>query len=304
MTPDAPLPQLLADARTAALHAWAGIAHYYRGDFAVFDKPDGPATDADRKADLLIVEFLTQRYPRDVYGYLTEEFENDPSRLERRRVWIIDPIDGTSEFMKGQHDFAVHIGLAERTGDVSVPIVAVVYVPTAGMMFTATAGGGAFVEVERRAPGADPWWAASDPDPATADFDAPRRLAVSTSPGSPNLTAVISKSHSTRRLRATLEAMPLGRTYRRGSVGVKMAEVASANADFYLNTENGKCKEWDVCAPHLILEEAGGRVTDLRGRPITYNRSDVRTGRGILASNSTAHDYLLEELTKIPVLFE
>ncbi|MBX3729802.1 MAG: 3'(2'),5'-bisphosphate nucleotidase CysQ [Candidatus Sumerlaeia bacterium] len=298
-------PDHLAEARHAALHAWAAIAHFYCGEFEVFHKDDGPATEADRLADRLIVEHLARHFPRSDYGYLSEEFEDDATRLERSRVWIIDPIDGTNDFMDGLDDFAMHVALAERGSDGRFrPVAAIVYQPCPGWLFSARAGEGAFLEVEQRDDPDEAWWHSPAPDPATAHFDAPVRLAVSSTAAREALVAIVSRSHMTRRLKAALDGLAVARTLRRGSLGVKIADVARGAADFYLHTEHGRCKEWDLCAPHLILEEAGGRVTDLRGEPLDYNQPDVRAHHGVLASNGAAHDLLLRRLATIPELFQ
>ncbi|MBI5154694.1 hypothetical protein HZA57_05605, partial [Candidatus Poribacteria bacterium] len=174
--PDAPpdLSACLADARHAALLAWGRISHFHNGTFRVFQKPDGPATEADHLADQVIVRYLEERYPRDTHGFLSEEFENDPERLERGRVWIIDPIDGTEDFMKGRGDFAIHIALAARGEDgVFHPAVAVVYHPMAGVIYSAIRGCSALAEHEVRAEAGAFWWTGGTSDPKAANFAEP-----------------------------------------------------------------------------------------------------------------------------------
>ncbi|MCB2153599.1 3'(2'),5'-bisphosphate nucleotidase CysQ [bacterium] len=289
-----------------ALEAWGRISHYHRADdLDVYEKPDGPVTDADRLADQIIVQALEKLYPRTDYGYLSEEFERDPDRFAKSRVWIIDPIDGTQDFIQGRDDFAIHIGLVERNEDgIFEPIVGIVYHPRAGRMYSAIVGQGAWVQEEIRPSEGAFWWTPDEPDPASARFAEPQRMHVSARTELSELTAVISRSHMTRRLKATVEALPLKGYYRRGSLGVKLAEVARAEADFYILTERGRCKEWDTCAPHIIVIEAGGRVTDLDGKELTYNNEDVHIHGGLLATNSVSHDMLLSALEDIPILYK
>jgi len=299
------LPRALDCARRAALDAWSAISHFHGGKFEVEEKSDGPSTSADKMADRLIVANLQREYPPERFGYLTEEFLRDPIRLERPAVWIIDPIDGTSDFIKGSGDFAIHIGLVVPGAKGFEPAVSVVYHPLAGHLFTAIRGGGAFVEREERSgePGAARWWsrpAAAPPRPwQEARFAAPQPLRVTAHSDIEKMTAVYSASHQTRRLKRMLELVPFARSYARGSVGVKLGEIALGRADVYVNTERGICKEWDLCAPHLILEEAGGRVTTLEGDPVFYNQSEVRLLAGILASNGANHPALVELISPL-----
>ncbi len=295
----------LADARLAALTAWHRIHHFHRGEFEIYHKQDGPATDADRLADEVIVEFLRARYDDATTGYLTEESENDDSRLEKEVAWIIDPIDGTTDFIKGGDDFALHIAAVAR--DVSgshCMAAAVVYHPRAGLLYSAIAGGGAHVEREQREDGEPFWWEREGVTPEMAAFNAPEPITVTTNAALGDLTAVVSRSHPTVRLRAALDTLPIKGHYRRGSLGVKIMEVAAGRADFYLHTETGMCKEWDLCAPHLILAEAGGRVSNMLGEPRTYNQADVLVHGGVLATNGAAHAALVAALREVPGLVE
>jgi 3'(2'), 5'-bisphosphate nucleotidase len=309
MTNDALYPvtlrQAVECARAAALEAWAAISHFHGGGYEIEHKPDGPSTEADKLADRIIVEALRRRYPPREYGYLSEEFVRDPIRLERRAVWIIDPIDGTRDFIRGSLDFAMQIGLVIQEGEVWLPAVGVVYHPLAGRMYWAVRGAGAFVEEELAAEQThcERWWARRPEEPPrpieSARFHAPVALKVSGVRDIEKMTAVVSASHRTRRLLRVLEIVPFARHYSRGSVGVKIAEIAAGKAEVYVNTERGHCKEWDLCGPHLILTESGGRLTTLDGEAISYNREDVRLHGGILASNGPAHESLLEAISPL-----
>lgn len=263
-----------AIATEAALAAWRAIAPLYGAEYAIEHKADGPATDADRLADRVILEHLRAHFPPDTYGYLTEESVDDASRLARGRVWIIDPIDGTRDFIRGTGHFAVQIGLVER-GEQGIfrPVVAVVLRPTAGLLCTAIAGRGA-------------WRRAMD------GTDVPQRLRVSTRDGIGRLRAVVSNADRTSRLARFIHGLGLESYYNIGSLGVKVCLIASGEAELYVVTGLGKVKEWDTCAPELILQEAGGRMTDLCGRPLYYNRPDPRMHAGLLASNGPAHGQL------------
>ena len=115
----------------ASRRAWEAIEGLYEAGNVVERKADGPVTAADRLADSVIVEMLEMEHPRDHYGYLTEESENDLTRLERDRVWIIDPIDGTTDFINRTGNFAIHIALVEKIQpELWLPVAAAVAQPT------------------------------------------------------------------------------------------------------------------------------------------------------------------------------
>lgn len=290
----------------AALSAWSSISHFHRGTYDVEHKDEGPSTTADKLADRLIVEFLRSRFKGERFGFLSEEAPADPARLGREALWIVDPIDGTKDFIRGSGDFAIHIGMAEQRGpgvgfwDATVGVV---YHPIAGHLFYGSRGNGTWIREEkaRGKPVAERWWSREGlPPDATLraadlerDFEAPRRLQVAGQDTIERMTAVVSQSHRTKKLSRVLELVPFARSYSRGSVGVKIGEVLLGAADVYVNTTRGSCKEWDLCAPQALLEEAGGKVTSLDGDEILYNREDVYIPNGILASNGLAHDALV-----------
>jgi 3'(2'), 5'-bisphosphate nucleotidase len=285
------LDRALADAREAAILAWRAIRHFYRGSYDIFEKDEGPATEADILADRTILGHLRARYDEAVHGYLSEELAHGPERLALDLCWIIDPIDGTRDFIAGREDFAVQIALAGRVGDDSIPLVAIVYQPATGHLYAAKRGGGATVELIPEAllaaEGAVP------PPSVTAPIAPSSRGDLLTS------HSVVTRSNISKKLQRVIDHLGIAETSNRGSFGVKVAEVATGRADLYLNTAHRRCKEWDVCAPHLILEEAGGRLTDLAGRAITYNKADVYVDYGAVASNSLLHPEVLSKLEEI-----
>lgn len=261
----------LEDARLVALLAWERIAGFYRGTFEVFEKDsDGPATEADIIADKFIVSWLSDRYPTDRFGYLSEEAANKPERMERDFCWIIDPIDGTRDFIDGGADFAVQVGLAIRTSEGTFdPVLGVVYQPVAGMLYLGATGFGAWRE--------------------NVLLGSRERLLVSQVESLSECTLVVTRSNMGRRLRTAMAALQPRESYQAGSLGVKVAHVAERRADLYLNTSRRFCKEWDTCAPDAIIRAAGGVMTDMKGRPITYNKPDVYVDEGLIVANKYLH---------------
>jgi 3'(2'), 5'-bisphosphate nucleotidase len=286
--PQNPWERLLNDACRATARAWAEIAPLYAAGAHVEHKPEGPVTEADRLADRLIQEELQALYPTDQYGYLTEETEDNLDRLDRDRVWIIDPIDGTSDFILKNGNFVIQIGLVERDPSGAwEAVLGVVYRPVGGdpalgEMYSAIRGRGGRVEFYNR----------NEPTGRT------RELHVSSRSTIERMKAVISNSHRSARLDRFVESLPFHQVRPVGSIGIKLCLIARGDFDFYVNLARGKCREWDICGPGLILTEAGGTLTDLEGRPIRYNQRDVRNHGGMLASNGILHDRFTAEVER------
>ena len=233
-----------------------------------------PVTIADRTASKIIVEGLSAEFPDD--GILSEEEFDDQQRLGKKRVWIIDPLDGTSGFVGKNGDFAVQIGLAER----GTSILGVVFLPFENVLYFATYGGGAFV-IENDEP--------------------QKRLRVSEKTDFGEMLLASSRNHRSPRMNKIVGKFGLKREVQRGSVGLKIGLIAQQFADLYIHL-SPRTKHWDTCAPEIILREAGGEMTDLFGGKIIYNTPDVQNHNGILASNGVSHDSAVKNLK--PLLTE
>jgi 3'(2'), 5'-bisphosphate nucleotidase len=264
-----PLAAELAVALDAARAAGAVILdHYGRAATGVADKADGtPVTAADLAANRVLVGRLRAAFPAD--GLLSEESVDDPARLGRRRVWIVDPLDGTKDFLARTGDFAVHVGLAAG----GEAVLGVVYQPTTGVALTAVRGAGAFVDVDgARAPAHGS--AAAGPTGL--------RVGVSRTAGDPALLRFVAAAA------AWATVVPMG-------ASVKFMALARGELDAVVCL-NDREREWDTCAPEAVLREAGCVLTDLDGRPFRYNQADVRHWRGSLATNGACHATLLERV--------
>jgi 3'(2'), 5'-bisphosphate nucleotidase len=253
-----------------ARQAGAAIMDYYREGVAIDYKPgDEPVTVADRAADEIISDGLRAAFPHD--GLLTEESEDDPTRLEKERVWIVDPLDGTTEFLEETDDFVVQIALVIR----GHPALGVVYQPVEEVLYYARQGRGAY-----------------------RDHNGLRTcLHVSAEAESQRMCLVASRSHYSDLIEAARQRLGIQTVQRAGSVGLKVALLAQGVCDLYLATR--VCKEWDLCAPHALLEEAGGELTDLYGAAFVYNKPEVSECLGLVGSNGLAHDRILESLAPL-----
>jgi len=252
-------------ARAIALEAATLVDGYRGGPLDVQSKPgDEPVTAADHAANTLIVDRLRQAFPDDVI--LSEEIPDDGSRLGRPRVWMVDPIDGTRDFILGDDGFAVMIGLAVD----GRPKVGVVAQPVTGKVYSGVAGVGAWLG-RREAP---------DEPPAP--------LRTSSIAGPPGIRLVASKSHRTARIEAVRKALSIDDEINIGSVGLKIGLVAEAARDLYVYS-GGRTKVWDTCGPEAILIGAGGQMTDMDGQLLAYTEPDLYNRRGIVASNGPLH---------------
>ncbi len=244
---------------------------FYIGSSEVrYKSGDEPVTEADRSANQHILARIRARFPED--GLLSEESKDDLSRLQKERVWIIDPMDGTKEFIARNGEFSVMIGLAIG----GQPVLGVVMQPTSDLLYVGAAGQGAFLY----------------------EHGETVALTVSDCLEPANIVMVSSRSHRQQivdRIRAT---MRITRERVSGSVGLKVGLITRQLADLYVHPSPG-CKEWDLCAPHALLAAAGGRMTDCWGNPLSYNKRDVRAHNGLVASNGVMHEEIIPVVASI-----
>lgn len=216
----------------------------------------GPVTRADREADGLLKRELRRLMPA---GWLSEETADSPERLGTERLWIVDPLDGTKEYVQGLEEYAVAIALVEA----DQPVLGVVHNPATGDTFAAARGGGAYRN----------------------------GASIQVREGD---VILASRSETVRG-----EFEPFEGTWRVtpvGSIQYKLALVAAGEGA--VTFSRGPKHEWDVCAGVLIVVEAGGSATDLFGEPLRFNRPFPKT-RGILAGAPGAYARALEELTRV-----
>src|SRR6267378_2512319 len=255
-----------------AREAGAAILDLYEGPLDIQQKADAddrePVTQADRIANEIIVQRLSREFPED--GILAEESIDTERRLGKSRVWMIDPLDGTTGFIEGNGDFAVQIGLAKN----GACVLGVVYQPLTGVLYRAVRSGGAWVERPK-----------AEPEQA--------RVSDQTNLSTMRLAA--SRSHRSPRMDKVVQRFGVKQEVRRGSVGIKVGLIVEQQCDLYVHL-SPRTKQWDTCAPEIILREAGGTITDLFGQPLRYNLAEVQNRNGVVASNGTAHAQIIESL--------
>jgi len=229
------------------------VRKWYEGNYTVREKEhDSPVTEADVQANDNIRAVIRAAFPDD--GWLSEETRDSQDRLRRQRVWVVDPLDGTKEFIRRIPEFCVCIGLV----DAGVPILGVSYNPVREELFAGEHGSGVTLN------GA-PVHVSDASDLATA-------------------RVLVSRSETERgEWDAFRTELQLELT---GSVAYKLALIAAGQGDatFSLTPKN----EWDICAGAALIAAAGGRITDRHGKPLRFNQPDTRLP-GIIACN--AHLY-------------
>ncbi len=274
------LEKELEIAVASARAAGAIILDYYEKGFEIEEKIlddnfSEPVTIADRAASRLIVENLIEEFPDD--GILSEEEFDDKSRLDKQRVWIIDPLDGTQGFVNHNGDFAVQIGLAEQ----GEAILGVIFLPLEDVLYFAVKGEGA--------------WMIEAGSPAQA-------LKVSDKIDFGAMNLAVSRNHRSPKMNEVFKAFGLKSETRRGSVGLKIGLIVRQICDLYIHL-SPRTKHWDTCAPEVVLKEAGGDLTDLFGDRIVYNTADFQNHNGVLATNGTAHIEAIEKLKPLLAQF-
>jgi len=255
-------------ASEAARAAGQVLMRYYGGAFGVAEKShDNPVTAADLEADEALKSTILGAFPDD--GWLSEETVDSEDRLSRRRVWIVDPLDGTKEFIGRIPEFVVCVALVED----GLPRVAVEYNPVHDELFSARKGGGTFLNGQR--------------------------VHVSSQADLRHASVLASRSEDARgEWDPYRSKMKVNLT---GSVAYKFGLVAAGRHDatFTLTPKN----EWDICAGSLLVAEAGGMVTDPDGRAIRFNNEETLLP-GLIASNGFLHRSILNTIRETRAALE
>jgi 3'(2'), 5'-bisphosphate nucleotidase len=264
MSAIAPESGLLAGLGALAREAAAAIMEVYADEFAVEHKADAsPLTAADLAAQRVIMAGLTRLAP-DV-PVLSEEARAAPwaQRQTWSRYWLVDPLDGTREFVKRNGEFTVNIALIEQHR----PVLGVVLAPVTGALYAAADGHGTWLQMQADGP----WQPIR-----TRALATPAVVAGSRSHGND------AQAFLDALLDAPYEPFPMGSS-------LKFCLIARAAADVYLRL--GPTSEWDTAAAQCVLEQAGGAVLDLAGEPLRYNTKDSVLNPEFLAVGDPAVDW-------------
>ena len=220
------------------------------------------------EADIAVNEFLHERLLglAEGYGWLSEETEVDPARLEAENVWIVDPIDGTRAYLAGQDDWTISVALAAR----GRPTLGAVFAPVSQELFLAVAGRGATRNGETIA-------ASAGRDMTGAKVVGPKR-------------------HINWLASLNANAIPMPRI---GSIALRLARVAQGVLDAAF--AGGNSHDWDLAAADLLVHEAGGALTTIAGEALAYNGSELVHG-ALLAAGQERHAALIDLVRNHPEL--
>ena len=240
----------------AAKKAGEVILKYYKSKYEIKDKSyHNPVTTADKEADEIIKQILVNNFPN--YGWLSEETVDSKKRLLKEKVWVVDPLDGTKEFIEGVPNFVVSIGLVKS----GLPILGILYNPVTKELFSASKGKGAFLNN--------------------------KRINCRSKEKTEEMIILNSRSETRHGLwdpyKDKFKALkPIG------SVAYKLGLTAAAKADVFASLRPKN--EWDICAGNCIINESGGKLIDLNGNQIKYNLEKTLIKPGLIAGDIEAVD--------------
>ena len=260
----------LGVALEAAIEAGHKIMDFYESLEPIIGAPANITTQADRDSQDIILKKLHLAFPED--GFIGEENTNLYQSLPRKgkRLWIVDPIDGTRGFAKKLGEFCIMIALVEN----GEPIVGVVHDPANKRTTYATKEGGCH-----------------------SNDSGVKPIPCKVSSREPLSSAIITKTHSKNKGKVEGLSAMLGSTniHESYSAGLKLVKIARGEADIYVN-DYPQYNDWDICAGHILVIEAGGRMSDLNGKELQYGHSFSLKGPGFIASNGIVHTEALMRL--------
>ena len=263
--------EILNIAIKVAQKAGQVILDFYGKDYDLeFKKNETPLTSADLASNEIIISHLK----KTGIPILSEESEDDPARFKAEYVWIVDPLDGTKDFINQTGEFTVMIALVERQDNNKYrPVLGLIYKPLGDVLYYALKGEGAWIQHEEKEL---------------------KQIKVSGKFKNDFLIMLTSRSHSTDMEKKVALKLNVQKTIAKGS-SLKAALVASGEGEFNFNP-SPKTQEWDICASDIIIHEAGGKFTDIQGDIIFYNKKNTSNKNGYLLSNGLIHNNIIQEI--------
>ena len=254
----------------AIIQAGERIREIYDTDFEVNKKDDdSPITKADLESNKILRSVLE----KTGIPILSEEDVDDKSRLTSEKVWIVDPLDGTQDFVNRTGEFTILVGLVEN----HVPVMGLVYLPIKKILYFAEKGMGAFCY----------------------DLNKWEKISVRNVDDVSKCLALVSRHHLSGKEKKILDHLGITNTLTIGST-LKVMEISSGRGDIYLTTTN-KMSQWDTCASWCVISEAGGQMTDISGNDLFYNTESVKHENGLLVTNGFVHEIIVSKILKIQV---
>ncbi len=279
------LEHLLIELRKLSWIATDVLKAYARGDHPPYDFPkvltvedggDGPVSTADMSINTLFISGLKDKFPLVKWDILSEESakEQNLNKLETNKnwQWILDPLDGTKDFLQGSENYAVHLALSYKRK----PKLGIVLIPERDELWFGIIGKGA-------------WYENHEGVKKSVCFSERKDIS--------KLINVASKNHQEKILQNLLKELKFGQTKNIGSVGCKVATILRGESDVYISL-SGKTspKDWDMAAPHAVIEAAGGLFTHADGRSLSYDKSDFSQRGCLIASHGKSHKELCQKI--------
>ena len=251
----------------------------YRNDFIKNKANNEPVTLADLDVNNLIIKNIRDKYANVSWDILSEESVNNFSKLEINSdwLWILDPLDGTKDFIQGTGDFAMHLALNYR----NKPIIGIVLIPQRNELWIAN-GNKVWCENKN-------------------GIKKNHNLSHCKSIG--DMTVVTSKNHRNKELQTLISNIGFKNSISMGSIGCKIAAILRGEADIYISLSlPGKSapKDWDFAAPDAILNQAGGYISTLNNNELIYGQDGYMQKGLIIASNDKEnHETICLEIKDI-----
>lgn len=267
------LSEIMDDVESLAEEAADKAMDVYEENFDVEYKKDdrnSPLTEADRQANRIITAGLEELTPE--IPIISEENEKNKKyavRMDFDRFWLVDPLDGTKEFVNKNGEFTINIGLVDN----GVPVAGVVVAPVPDLTYR------------------------TDGVKTTVTEDGVSRSLSTSSTRSPGeATLLHSRSHSGEKMETLLDEVSFGESRPRGS-SLKICKIAEGKADVYVRFR--PTWEWDTAAADAILRMAGGKFTEPGGNTLTYNTESLKNDRGLLVTNGPLHEEVSEAIVDV-----
>ncbi|WP_413315685.1 MULTISPECIES: 3'(2'),5'-bisphosphate nucleotidase CysQ family protein [Prochlorococcus] len=275
------LNNLLEKLRELSWGAADILKAYARGEKPPYDFPevlsvqeggDGPVSAADLAVNSWLIEGLKASFASVKWALISEETAKEQlvigEPLNNQWVWILDPLDGTKDFLQGTGEYAVHLALVNGNN----PVLGVVLIPELEELWIGLVGSGSWCEDRF-----------GNKKPAV--FSSRKEIS--------EMTLVASRSHRDEKLEKLINSLPFAQKQIVGSVGCKVAKILKGEADFYISLSAKTApKDWDMAAPEAVLKAAGGSFTHANNKPLKYNTGEINQWGCLIASHGRNHDLL------------
>ena len=238
-----------------------------------------PVTLADLEVNNLIIDFFKKKYSNVLWDILSEELYKtfSENKLHKDWIWVLDPLDGTKDFIQGTGHFAMHLALTYK----NKPTIGIVLIPEKDELWISS--------IEKV------WCEKRNGSQISANLSDKKTLK--------EMTLVTSRNHSNELLNKLIEKIGFKKIIKMGSIGCKIASIVRGDADIYISLSlkgQSAPKDWDFAAPELILKKAGGALTDNYNRELSYNKKGFRQEGLIIASNDKEnHSIICDDLKEI-----